>query len=381
MGDAAPDEHGAMRTPTSRSRRPGGDSQDPHARDVRARLYDFLAGLPLVIDDYQVETATAPTSSGWTRVTTTIGLHGAGLVGRGEDVTYDDADQYAFAPAKQLPKPGSTTIDGFSQALDRIELCPHEPIRAATRHYRRWAFESAALDLALQQAGIPLATALDQVERPVRFVVSTRLDARDWLRISPSIELKLDPTPDWTPDYLDALAASGRVRILDFKGHSIGGKVRQAPNPALYRTIATRFAEAILEDPVLTAETTAALLGVGDRLSWDAPIHSLVDVDALACPPRYLNIKPSRFGTVAAVLDCIQTCQDRGVTLYGGGQYELHAGRGQIQQLASLFYPDAPNDVAPTAYNDPTPRTGLPRSPLEPPAPRPGFGWPVTDRP
>ncbi len=334
-----------------------------------------MAGLPLVIDGYEVGTQTAPTSSGWTRVTTTVALHGGGRTGRGEDVTYDDADQYAFAPAKRLPEPARTTIDGFSRALDRIELFPHQPIRDAARYYRRWAFESAALDLALLQAGIPLADALGGAERPLRFVVSTRLDARPWLHISPAIELKLDPVPEWTPDYLDALVASGRVRILDFKGHSIGGKVRQAANPALYRTIATRFPHAILEDPILTPETTAALLGARNRVSWDAPIHALADVDALATPPRYLNIKPSRFGTLAALLDCIQICQDRGVTLYGGGQYELHAGRGQIQQLASLFYPDAPNDVAPPAYNDPTPRTGLPQSPLTPPAQRAGFGW------
>jgi hypothetical protein len=39
-------------------------------------------------------------------------------------------------------------------------------------------------------------------------------------------------------------------------------------------------------------------------------------------------------------------------------------GRDQIQHLASLFHPDAPNDVAPGAYNDPQPRAGLPVSPL-----------------
>ena len=37
-----------------------------------------------------------------------------------------------------------------------------------------------------------------------------------------------------------------------------------------------------------------------------------------------------------------------GAGAYGGGQFELGPGRGQIQHLASLFHPDAPNDVAPT---------------------------------
>jgi hypothetical protein len=55
--------------------------------------------------------------------------------------------------------------------------------------------------------------------------------------------------------------------------------------------------------------------------------------------------------------------------------FELGPGRGQIQYLASLFHADGPNDVAPRPYNDPEPRPGLPKSPIEP-APDPaGFRW------
>ena len=55
--------------------------------------------------------------------------------------------------------------------------------------------------------------------------------------------------------------------------------------------------------------------------------------------------------------------------VYGGGQFELGPGRGQIQYLASLFSADSPNDVAPSGYNDPVPRPGLP---VEPASARPG---------
>ena len=48
--------------------------------------------------------------------------------------------------------------------------------------------------------------------------------------------------------------------------------------------------------------------------------------------------------------------------MYGGGQYELGPGRLQIQRLASVFYPDGPNDVAPSAYNEGEPREGLRRA-------------------
>jgi hypothetical protein len=112
-----------------------------------------------------------------------------------------------------------------------------------------------------------------------------------------------------------------------------------------------------------------------DRVTWDAPLHSVADVEALPFPPRTLNSKPSRFGFLRELLDFYDHCEARGIALYGGGMFELGPGRGQIQYLASLFHPDAPNDVAPGGYNDPEPRAGLPPSPLEPAPDRVGFRW------
>jgi hypothetical protein len=101
----------------------------------------------------------------------------------------------------------------------------------------------------------------------------------------------------------------------------------------------------------------------------------VADVETLAFPPRTLNSKPSRFGYLRELLDFYDYCEERGIGLYGGGMFELGPGRGQIQYLASLFHPDAPNDVAPRAYNEPEPREGLPRSPLEPALSPTGFRW------
>src|SRR4029079_14144653 len=103
-----------------------------------------------------------------------------------------------------------------------------------------------------------------------------------------------------------------------------------------------------------------------DRITWDAIIHSVDDVEALPCPPRGLNIKPSRFGSLQALLDASDYCGGRGIVVYGGGQFELGPGRGQIQYLASLFSAESPNDVAPPGYNDPAPGPGLPPSQLPP---------------
>jgi hypothetical protein len=335
-------------------------------------LYERVAGLEVEIDGFRLERRELEVSSGFNRVTTTIVLSGGGLEGRGEDVTYDAVDHDAV-PEPELS--GRTTFDELSRRIGATDLFPTPAQREASHDYRRWAFESAALDLGLRQAGLSLGEALGRPYRPVRFVVSTRLDIRPWLALDPTLEFKLDPTSEWDAVTTAAIAATGSVQVLDFKAYYTGTIVDQQPDPDLYRSMARLFPNAILEDAALTDETRAALDGALERLSWDAPIHSLADVDALAVPPRFLNVKPSRFGSVARLFDCIETCLARGMTLYGGGQFELGVGRGQIQALASLFYGDSANDVAPGEYNAPEPVPGLPRSPLEPPVRPVGFSW------
>ena len=128
----------------------------------------------------------------------------------------------------------------------------------------------------------------------------------------------------------------------------------------------------MIEDAWLEGECREALRGAEDRLSFDAPIHSWADVGKLEVEPRWLNIKPSRFGTLPRLLECIERCEEQSIRMYGGGQFELGPGRRQIQRLASVFYPEGPNDVAPSAYNEGEPREALPQSPL--PAPE-GVGF------
>jgi hypothetical protein len=207
----------------------------------------------------------------------------------------------------------------------------------------------------------------------VRFVASTRADIGGWIDVDPALEFKLDPEEDWDAELIARLAATGRVRVLDFKAYYRGTSVDMTPDPVLYRTIATTFPEVVIEDASLEGDCREALRGAEDRLSFDAPIHSLADVDALPVDPRWMNIKPSRFGSVRRLLECIEACEQRGIRMYGGGQFELDRGRSQIQTLASVFYPDTPNDVAPSDYNLGVPRDDLPRSPL-PASTAVGFG-------
>jgi L-alanine-DL-glutamate epimerase-like enolase superfamily enzyme len=341
--------------------------------------YAALAELPLRIDSYAYDRLELDVSSGFRRVTTVIRLRGAGEEGIGEDVTYDGA---AHPPPDELPLAGPWTLDSFSEHLGSLQLFPVEPEMDAFRHYRRWGFESAALDLALRQAGRSLASALGREPRPVRFVVSTRLGEtsstaplRALLERYPGTRFKLDPTSDWSDELVAELAALEAVDVADLKGAYHGTVVDQPPDPELYERVARGFPRAWIEDPALTPETESILAPHRDRITWDAPIHSVADVDALPFPPRTLNVKPSRFGSVRSLMDFYDACEERGIGLYGGGQFELGPGRGQIQYLASLFHPDSSNDVAPGGYNATEPPDGLPVSPYEPGPDRPGFRW------
>jgi hypothetical protein len=347
-------------------------------------MYERVADLELTVEGYELIDRQRDTSSGFTRRTTTVALQGDGETGRGEDVTYEPDDHDSLR-AVSADLSGEYTLDSFSDRLDEIDLWPEPPTQDAARHYRRWAFESAALDLALKQAGLTLGEALDRSYDPVRFVVSTRLSEDDdgrpttdrvdtWREIDPGMEFKLDPTPAWDDDLIAALAATDAVRVVDLKAYYEGTDVDTPVDADFYRRVVEGLPDAVVEDAAVTDETRPVFDGREDRLSWDYPITGISSIEALPVEPAQLNCKPSRFGTVESLLESIAYCEQRGIDLYGGGQFELGPGRGQIQALASLCYPGAPNDVAPGDYNAPEPQSGLPSSPLEP-AGHSGFGW------
>jgi L-alanine-DL-glutamate epimerase-like enolase superfamily enzyme len=339
-----------------------------------------VSDLPLVVESYELERLEQAVSSDFTRVTTQVHLRGAGEEGIGEDVTYSEDDHDGLHAATPQPLEGEWTIASFSEHLDGLELFPEPPGMEAFRDYRRWGFESAALDLALRQAGTTLAEALGREARPVRFVVSLRLGepsslepVRSLLERYSETRFKLDPVPDWSDELIAELAGLGAVDVADLKGQYTGTVVDNPPDAALYRRVAEGFPEAWIEDPALTEETDAVLEAHRDRITWDAPIHSVADIESLPFPPRTVNVKPSRFGSVERLFATYDYCTTKGIGMYGGGQFELGVGRGHIQYLASLFHPDGSNDVAPGGFNLTPVASGLPTSPLEPSPDRLGF--------
>ena len=194
----------------------------------------------------------------------------------------------------------------------------------------------------------------------------------------PNLRFKLDPFNDWDDELIAALVATGAVDSLDLKGFYKGTPVDVITDPELYAKLIEAFPDAWLEDPDVTDETRPLLDPVHERVTWDAPIHSIADIEAMPwSPPKTVNVKPSRFGPISSLFAAYDYCEERGIGAYGGGQTELGPGRGQIQYLASIFHPDTPNDVAPSGYNDPEQATapGLPSSPLEPRIEALGFRW------
>jgi hypothetical protein len=347
-------------------------------------LYDRLADQAVRIDNYDLELYEHETSSEFARTTSVVHLHGDGETGSGEDVTYEpEAHPAVVNGSMDLPLDGEYTHQTFSDHLDRLDLFPnYDSEREDSQHYRRWAFESAALDLALKQAETNLADALDREYDPLEFIVSTRLGdppsadrIHTWLAMIPSLEFKLDPTSAWTDELVAELAATDAVRIVDLKGRYHGTPVDQPADPDLYERIIEAFPEAYIEDPAFTDETRALFDGHEQRITWDYPVTGIESIEALPFEPDCLNIKPSRFSTVESILDSIEYCLDSGIRMYGGGQTELSVGREHIHAIASLFYPDAPNDIAPRGFNDPEPRAGCPESPLHPHGDLRGFEW------
>ena len=348
--------------------------------------FDLLANLELTVEGYSLEGLSAEINPEFERRTTIVAISGGGESGIGEDVVYtpeEHLEYQALGPVHDLA--GRRSLREFCELIESLDLFPTAPQMEASRLYRIWAFQSAALDLALRQNGLSLAQALRREPQPMNYVASTRLGEPPTLEpvskrlaLDPTLRFKLDATSSWTPALIAQLVETGSVDSIDFKGMYRGTTVDQVADPVLYRRVVEAFPDAWLEDPDLSSpEAMAVLAEEHHRITWDAPIHAIADIEALPFPPRMVNIKPSRIGRLRELCDTYDYCAAHGIGAYGGGQTELGVGRGQAQYLASLFHPDTPNDLAPAAYNQMDPPAGLPRSPLAAGnLTAPGFRWP-----
>jgi L-alanine-DL-glutamate epimerase-like enolase superfamily enzyme len=300
-----------------------------------------------------------------------VRLVGGGHDGLGEDITLFLSECPALALA------GDWTLGSFCARLGELEQWDQAPEWDMARRWRNWAFESAALDLALNQAGRPLHEVLGVEPRPITYVNSLGLgepaSADTILRRLeryPGLRFKLDAKPDWSPAIIDVLVGTGAVHTIDFKGQYELEIEDEGALLALYDRVLEAFPDALIEDAHALPEVADKLQPHLDRVAYDAPIATVADLDATPLPARTFNVKPSRVGHLETLFELYAACDERGLAMYGGGMGELGVARGQIQLLASLFSPDGPNDIAPSGFNALDPAPGMPPSPLDPaPAP------------
>jgi L-alanine-DL-glutamate epimerase-like enolase superfamily enzyme len=279
-------------------------------------LWPRLAGLPLVVEACEYERLHAVLAFDFDRVTTHVRLVGAGAEGLGEDISaYREDGTMLHETRPRLPLEGEWTLAGFCDHLATLELWPQPPEWDGALNMRNWTFESAALDLALRQAGRPLHEVLGLEPKPLRFVNSLGLGEEPSieplhrrLARAPSVRFKLDAEATWSPALVEEVAATGAVDTIDFKGQ-YGLEVKDpAALTVLYERVLAAFPDAYLEDPHDLPGIAGLLGDRSERVSYDAPIRSAENIGATPLAARVVNVKPARIGGLQRLFEVYARC-------------------------------------------------------------------------
>lgn len=328
-----------------------------------------IARLPLVVEGHRVVTGSVPAVGyygGEPRPTGVIVLEGEDHEGAGENVGWTPEAQAAFADACGALVPhGGTTVGELSDGLSE----------ATGEPYHRAAVEAAAIDLALKRAGTNLFRLAGRDPLPVSFCWSIH-EGEDPVRAveallasCPTARVKLDvPEEGWPDRVWEALGATGRIVVTDFKRKGAPRQVLAAHR---------HLPEAWLEDPPFEAGRAGAAHPVGGDAGWlgrvslDGWVRSAEHLRRPPLPPAAINVKAPRVGGWMEALRILERCRGRGWAAYVGGMFEVGIGRWQARAFASLFTASAWNDLAPIRQEEASPyaSTPLPMS-ME----RPGFG-------
>lgn len=307
-------------------------------------LADRLAALEADVDQVacSVREVAVPSYAWGPRPIGGVEVRGGGLVGTGEIVEWTLDGQRALASEIEAVAAGRLAVG----AVRGLGLSP----------YAACALEAALIDLAMVQAGLTFASLAGVAERALRWVVSIDADPDPAERCRalqaqfPGAMYKIDVDPTWTPQAMDELARLGGVAVLDFK--DVG-------DAALVRALRARFGACILEDPPISS----------GRFARDRPVLSVADARRAVDEGALINVKAPRMGSVLTALEALAVAPAGGA--YFGGMFELGPGRVQARLLASLYTPEAPNDLAPIPrHASSAPR----RSPVRVALDRPGFG-------
>lgn len=301
-----------------------------------------LRRLPVQIEDVHVEVGarTVPSYPGEPRPTSIVRVSGEDHSGYGEHVGWTTGVHTAFAArASGAVRIGDGTIEERSAHL-RSHLS--DP-------YDRAALEAALIDLGLRQADLSLADVAQAPSTAARYVVSfgaSRAPAeevRSTLAGS-GLEAKVDVDPDEVSrEALTDLIETGAVAVYDWK---------RSGQRADHEWLLERAPDALQEDP--GPEPCLGSPSIAHRRSIDGPFGHAHALEGAPLPAA-ANLKPARMGGVLEALDGAAFCQERGISLYFGGMFELGPGRRQLLALACLLSPQGPNDIAPIPEISPPP--------------------------
>jgi len=306
-------------------------------------LAEALGELPVCVETIEVRRRSAPASDypGGARPSSVVWLGGRGAVGLGENVAFTDEEQARFAAHAASLLPEAAFANGAWRGRVGALLGPR------ALGYERAALEAALLDLALRQANTTLA-ALAGVDRAsLRVVLSfaARPDPAAHVRRLRAAgrheELKIDVDPAWDAAARAALAGEPGVAVLDFKGRG---------DAALAAALSPLFPAALFEDP--PGRATHA------RVARDAPLGDAAAVGDALARGEAVNLKAPRMGGPLEVLRALERAGARALA-YMGGMFEVDVGRTQARQLAALYCPDGPNDLAPLQGSAGTPRLAV----------------------
>ena len=330
--------------------------------------FDPIAGLPIEIEGYELEDRDR-TYGDFTRPSTSSTCAAAArrVSARTSSTTCSTTSPTA-TPGPVTTSPATPTLGEFCEFVGELDLfVDSPPARDISRHYRRWAYESAALDLALRQGGVPAprgarpraaAADLRLLDPPLELRRGAALQHRGGAQAARQV-----PGP--------ALQARPRERLGRRADRGAQGDRRgstcstsrastraprstSTPIPELYRKVAEAFPDAWLEDPDLNDETRAVLEPHADRLTWDAPLHSLGGHHVAGAKAEARSTR-SRRGSdrCGSCSRSMTTAPRRASRSTAAARASRRPGRGQIQYLASLFHPDTSNDVAPVRLQRP----------------------------
>ena len=258
-----------------------------------------------------------------------------------------------------LPLAGAWTLDSFSRHLGGLDLfggaepgCRPSATTAAGRSSRRPPTSRCARPAArsptcsgASRGRSRSSSRCGSASRRALEPVTRRLAAY------PGLRFKLD-SPDWDDGFARALAGTGAVASIDFKGAYKGTPVDVATDPALYRRFAEDVPRGVARGPRPHGPEADAALA---RTATGSPgtRRSTASPTSRRCPScrATINVKPSRIGSWRELLRPTSGAPSADHLLRRRPVRSSASAAGRSSTSRRSSTRDEPNDIAPSGYD------------------------------